>query len=100
MITADLINGLFELGASLFIANNCRILYKDKMVRGVSIISTMFFTTWGFWNAFYYPYIGQKWSFYFGLMVCLVNVVWVSMMIYYAKFAGPTFTLEWNFNND
>ena len=41
----DLINSLFELFASFFVLNNCRVLYKQKEVKGVSIISTAFFTS-------------------------------------------------------
>lgn len=79
----DLINSLFELFASLFVLNNCRVLYKQKEVKGVSIISTAFFTSWGLWNVFYYPHLGQVLSFYAGIAVLLSNLLWVGMMIYY-----------------
>lgn len=81
----DLINGLFELCASLFILNNCRVLYVQKQVRGISIISTIFFTLWGLWNVFYYPHLGQMLSFYAGVGVLFCNILWVSMMVYYTK---------------
>lgn len=81
----DLINSLFELFASLFILNHCRVLYKQKDVKGVSILSTIFFTSWGLWNIFYYPSLGQTLSFYAGIGVFLANMLWVSMMVYYSR---------------
>lgn len=81
----DLINSLFELLSSLAIVNHIRILIKDKNVKGVSIVSTIFFTLWGFWNIFYYPSIGQTLSSLAGVLVCLANAVWVFLMIRYRK---------------
>ena len=79
----DLINGLFEGFASLFLLNHCRVLYKEKLVRGISIISTLFFFSWGGWNCYFYPQLGQKLSFYAGILVLIANGLWVSLMIYY-----------------
>jgi uncharacterized membrane protein YfcA len=81
----DIINSLFEFFASLFILNNCYTLYKDKQVKGVSILSTAFFTSWGLWNVFYYPHLGQQFSFYAGIAVLLANILWVGMMVYYSR---------------
>lgn len=80
---ADIINGMFEVFASVFILNHCAVLYRHKKVRGVSIISAVFFLVWGFWNLFYYPHLGQLASFYGGVFVCLANLVWISMMVHY-----------------
>ena len=82
---ADLINGCFELFAGVFCFMNCMRLYKDKKVRGVSVIATMFFTSWGFWNLYYYPSLGQTLSFYGGIFIVTVNTIWVSQMIYYTR---------------
>lgn len=82
---ADLINASFELFASLFILNHCFVLYKDKLVRGISLVSTVFFTLWGFWNMFYYPHIGQTASFYAGIMVAFTNALWVCLIWHYRR---------------
>lgn len=82
---ADIINGCFELLAGLFCTINCFRLYKDKKVRGISILSTVFFTSWGFWNLYYYPSLGQTMSFIGGIFIVTTNVVWVSQMIYYTR---------------
>lgn len=79
----DLINGIFELCGCLFILNHCRVLYRQKMVRGVSLVSTIFFAAWGFWNLFYYPHLGQWISFAGGIGIVAANTLWIALMIYY-----------------
>lgn len=81
----DIVNGLFEISAGLFLMINCRRLYKDKVSRGVSIIPTTFFAVWGFWNLYFYPHFGAWLSFLGGILVVTVNTVWVAMMFYYAR---------------
>jgi hypothetical protein len=83
-VTPDFVNGLFEMLGGAFILNHCRVLYRDKMVRGVSIISTSFFFAWGVWNLYYYPHLDQWWSFAGGLVIVLGNCLWVGMMLYYS----------------
>lgn len=82
-MTPDQINGLFEGSAALFVLRNIRVLYKDKRVCGVSIISTGFFTAWGFWNLFYYPQLNQYWSWVGGIAIVVMNMVWIGQMVYY-----------------
>ena len=48
MTLPDLVNGLFELLGGVLIAVNCMRLYRDKVVRGVNVWVTVFFTSWGF----------------------------------------------------
>jgi uncharacterized BrkB/YihY/UPF0761 family membrane protein len=76
----DLINAAFEGFAALFILNHCRALWKSKQAHGVSLLSTVFFTTWGLWNIFYYPHIGQNYSFKAGLAVVSANFIWVYLI--------------------
>ena len=85
MSWADYVNGSYELLAGLFILNNCRVVYKDKSVKGVSIVSTVFFTTWGVWNLYYYPSLGQWASFWGGISVVSSNTLWVVLMLYYRR---------------
>jgi len=81
----DIINGVFECGAGLLLLLNCRRLWQDKKVRGVSMLPVSFFTLWGIWNLYYYPSLGQMASFLGGLVVVGVNATWVGMAIYYTK---------------
>ena len=82
-MTPDQFNSIFEVAGGLLLIVNCWRLYKDKIVRGVSVPVTMFFTTWGFWNLVYYPYLDQWYSFVGGIVIATANLVWVSMAIYY-----------------
>ena len=79
----DLINGSFELLAGFFLLNNCFQVIKDKSVAGVSIISVMFFTLWGFWNLYYYPHLNQMISFFGGLLIVIANTFWVVLLLKY-----------------
>lgn len=81
----DIINGLFELSAGFLILNNCRILYNDKRVRGVSIFTTFVFAIWGYFHLFYYPSLNQWLSFAGGILVVLANTLWVILALYYRK---------------
>lgn len=78
-----MINGLFELVGSLFVLNHCRILYRDKIVRGVSLLSTMYFQAWGIWNIYFYPSLDQIYSFYGGLAITAGNTLWIALISYY-----------------
>jgi ABC-type transport system involved in cytochrome c biogenesis permease subunit len=85
MITADLINGLFELMAGFFVLNHCRILHAHKQVRGVSLTSSGFFLLWGVWNMYYYPALNQPLSFYGGVFVVVANAFYLGMMLRYRR---------------
>lgn len=93
-MSPDLINGAFEGLASLFILNHCRVLFNDKTVRGVSVLSCAFFTLWGLWNLYFYPAVGQSWSFWGGVLVVLANSVYVGLLIYYTWFYDSLTGLE------
>ena len=85
-MTPDLLNGLFEALAGLFVLNHCRVLLRDRAVAGVSIASTAFFTLWGVWNLWYYPNLGQFWSLAGAVFIVLANAIYVGLLI---RFATP-----------
>lgn len=71
--------GLFEFGGGFAIWGNVLKLLKDKMVRGINFKSVVFFTAWGVWNLYYYPFLGQWIAFWCGLSIAAGNVVWLSL---------------------
>ena len=83
MTLSDIINGCFELFGGVFVLNHCRAVLRDKKVAGVSIISSMFFLSWGIWNLYYYPVLNQWCSFVGGIFLALTNAFWISLLIYY-----------------
>lgn len=82
-MTADIFNGAFELLGGIFVLNHCRAVWKDKAVKGVSILSTAFFSAWGVWNLYYYPSLDQWWSFAGGLAIVGANVLWIALLLRY-----------------
>jgi len=81
----DIINASFEAFASIFLLNHVVALWRSKQARGISLISTIFFSIWGIWNTIYYPQIGQVFSFYAGVAVLIANSIWVASIIYIRK---------------
>ncbi len=81
----DKINGVFELLGGMFIWYNVLTLYRDKALKGVSVGTAMFFSTWGFWNLYYYPSVGCMFSFACGINIVITNSTWVVLALYYSR---------------
>ena len=87
----DLINGIFELSAAGFLSLSVRRVFKDRAVKGVSPIATTFFFAWGLWNLFFYPAQGLRLSFWGGLAVVFVNLVYLIALLYFSAPSKPVF---------
>lgn len=83
----DIVNGLYEFLGAPFIVLSILRLAKDKKVHGVSWVHVGFFTSWGFWNLFYYPHLGQWCSFAGGVAIVVANSFWLGQLIYYKRMA-------------
>ena len=88
MIWQDLINATFEGGMAFAILPSVLKLRKDKRVLGLHWFHIAFPTAWGFWNLYYYPWLGQHASFWAGLALVIINVVYLSMIFYYLRWPG------------
>lgn len=77
----DIINGSFELLAGAAVALHCAQLLRDREVKGVSLPAVLFFTVWGCWNMYYYPFLGQPWSFAGGVIVTLANTAYLALLV-------------------
>ena len=84
MSIQDFINGSFESLGSWFILTSIVKLYKDKKVRGVSYFHIGFFSLWGLWNLYYYPYLSQWFSFVGGCGIAITNSIYTGLLIYYS----------------
>lgn len=82
-MSPDFVNAFFELVGALLILLSVRKLYNDKEVKGVHWGPTLFFTTWGYWNLYFYPHLDQWLSFSAGLVMCVTSSIWVGQMVYY-----------------
>jgi hypothetical protein len=85
MTIPDLINGAFEFFGGVALCANIRQLLRDKQVKGIHWGSTIFFTSWGVWNVYYYPHLDQWVSFWGGLFICAANLVWLGLRLKYRK---------------
>ncbi|MFI5397629.1 MAG: hypothetical protein ACHQ9S_18990 [Candidatus Binatia bacterium] len=85
MSTPDLINGLFELVGGFALWANVKRIRADKQCRRVNWQVTLFFTSWGFWNLFYYPSLNQWASFTGGLNIVAANFVWLGYAVKYRR---------------
>jgi hypothetical protein len=81
----DKINGLFEAVGAILLLLNCRQIYVDKELKGMSVVPFLFYTSWGFWNLYFYPSVEAYWSFAGGFFVVLVNAVYCGMIFYYRR---------------
>ncbi len=84
-MTADAINAILEFVGGLFVLGHCRAVWRDRMVKGVSIPSTVFFLVWGIWNLYYYPSLGQWFSLAGGIFLTLANCLWVGLLFRFRK---------------
>ncbi len=80
-MNSDMVNGLFELVGGLLLCLNVRRLWIDLKIEGVSMVPVFFFTAWGFWNLYFYPSVNALWSFWGGVVVVVVNVIYVGLYI-------------------
>lgn len=81
----DVANSAFVFISAGFTLNTCRVLYEDKMVKGVSLWSQVFFTAWTFWSLYFYGALHQWTSVVGESLLSLTMVIYVSMIIYYLR---------------
>ena len=81
----DKVNGLYELIGGFFVFLHCLQLWKDKSVKGVNVTSFIYFASWGVWNLFYYPHLGQIWSFLGGCHIVFWNIIWIGLALFYRR---------------
>jgi len=88
-VNGDIINGLFELLGAFFTWRNFVQLLRDREIRGVYWPMTAFFAAWGLWNLYYYPSLGQWFSFTAGVVLCAGNAAWVIAVLRFKRMVSP-----------
>ena len=58
-------------------------LPRAKLVRGVSWKHVALFSTWGFWNLYYYASLDQWFSWAGGVFLVATNSFWLCQIVYY-----------------
>jgi len=84
-MTPDTINALFEILGFVFVGINVRKIWHDKLVRGAHWVPMAFFTSWGYWNMYYYPSLEQWWSFWGAFATAFTNTAYLTLLIYYTQ---------------
>lgn len=79
----DLLNSLFELSGAAFVFFSIRDTLKNKSATGISIITVLFFSVWGYWNLFYYPSLEQWLSATGAILLAITNTVWLTLVLYF-----------------
>ena len=85
MTIPDIINGSYELMGGIALAGNCVKTYNDKEIKGISLVSMVFFTSWGGWNIYYYPHLHQWMSTVGAVLLFFFNAIWLGQAFYYTK---------------
>lgn len=81
----DTVNGVYEILGGVALAWNCITTYRDKEIKGISVASMIFFTSWGYWNLYYYPHLNQWVSTVGAAILVFFNTIWVGQAIYYTR---------------
>jgi hypothetical protein len=79
----DIVNGSFELGGALTTCLSVRRLWRDRRISGVHWAPTIYFTSWGAWNIWYYPTLGQWFSMLGGIAMAAVNLTWLLSLLWF-----------------
>ena len=90
MMWPDIINGSLEFIGGLLTIKSVRLILRDRTVRGIHWSPVLFFWTWGLWNLYYYPHLGQWFSLAGGVFLNAVNLVWLVLMVRYWPREGGT----------
>lgn len=82
-MTPDHINGAFELLGAALLFMDVLALRRDRAIAGVHWGPRFFFMGWGLWNLYYYPQLGQYWSFVGGCLLVMANAMWLVLLATY-----------------
>lgn len=85
MISPDVINAIFELAGALLTWMNVRQVWKDKGYAGLYMPAIVLFTSWGFWNLYFYAHLAQWWSVLATVIMVSANSAWLGLMIKFGK---------------
>lgn len=85
MMWQDAVNGVFEFMGAPMVLMSIIKLHRDKKVRGVSLFPVVFFSSWGYWNLYYYSHLNQVCSWIGGMCLVVMNTVWMVQLFYYIR---------------
>ena len=84
-MTPDCVNAAFEIAGSVAVWCNFAAILKDRGYAGTRVPMMMFFTSWGFWNLYFYAHLLQWASLVASLALTGGNVAVVAAMFYFGR---------------
>ena len=84
-MSKDLINFSIQIIYNICIWFNVYKIFKDKEVKGVSLLVSLFFGLAPLWAMYYFFKLGQPLSVISSFLMCLGNLVWLIFACYYRK---------------
>jgi hypothetical protein len=88
-MTPDHINAAFEGAAAIILWLNVRRLWRDRELKGVSVLPTCLYFVWCIWNLYYYAHLDQMLSWWAGWGVGAANLSWVCLALWFRRKATP-----------
>ena len=82
---ADTITAGFELVGLACIVADCRAVYRDRAVRGVSIWSRGVYGSWALWNIGLFTSLDMPLAALVALVSVAAYVVWVALALRYKR---------------
>lgn len=84
-MTPDIINASFETLGALLTFMNFQRVRADKGYNGIYPPALVLFTSWGFWNLYYYSSLIQWYSVAATVLMVTANCMWLGSLIYYGR---------------
>lgn len=81
----DLVTTAFELVGLACITSDCRVLYRDKAVRGVAIWSRGVYGTWAAWNICLFGQMDMPLSAVVAGISLVAYCTWLTLAIRYER---------------
>lgn len=81
----DAVNSVFEFLGTPFVLVSLIKVIRNKNSNGVSYLTLLFFSVWGYWNMFFYSHLEQWLSFTASIALALTNTAWMVAVLYYRK---------------
>jgi hypothetical protein len=78
-------NAVFEVCGSVAVWMNFVAMVRDRGYAGTRLPMMVFFTSWGFWNLFFYSGLHQELSYYASIFLTSGNCAVVWAMAYFGR---------------
>lgn len=84
----DYIMAAFQLGACFFLVLSIGAVFRDRIIKGVSVWMIAFFTIWTVFGTYNWYVLNQYWSFVTSVLMGILYVIWLTIAIAAAREVG------------